>query len=45
MFNRKIYSVLEKYFEHGSERVLILDGARQIGKSYAPLLRLGCRPI
>lgn len=35
MYNRKIYSYIKKYFKNGSERVLIIDGARQIGKSYA----------
>ncbi|MCH5243697.1 MAG: AAA family ATPase [Lentimicrobiaceae bacterium] len=35
MLNRKIYNYIKKYFEQGSERVLIIDGARQIGKSYA----------
>ncbi|MGN0234979.1 MAG: ATP-binding protein [Paludibacteraceae bacterium] len=34
MLKRKIYSQIEQYLKSGSNKMLIVDGARQIGKSY-----------
>lgn len=34
MLKRKIYSKIEEHLKSGSKRMLIVDGARQIGKSY-----------
>ena len=34
MLYRKVESYIEKYLQSGSNKVLIVDGARQIGKSY-----------
>ncbi|MGM9809760.1 MAG: ATP-binding protein [Paludibacteraceae bacterium] len=34
MLKRKIYSQIEQYLRSGSNKMLIVDGARQIGKSY-----------
>ena len=34
MFKRKIESYLETYLNSDEERILCIDGARQIGKSY-----------
>lgn len=34
MFFRKIQKHLERYFTEGSDRVLVLSGARQVGKTY-----------
>lgn len=34
MFVRKIQKDLQHYFTSGSEKILIIDGARQVGKSY-----------
>ena len=34
MLYRKIGDYIEKYLQSGSNKVLIVDGARQIGKSY-----------
>ena len=34
MLRRKIQSKLVDYLENGSNKILILNGARQIGKSY-----------
>ena len=34
MLYRKISERLKEYFSSGSDRLLVIDGARQIGKSY-----------
>lgn len=34
MFKRKIESTIKSYFEGNKEKILVIDGARQIGKSY-----------
>ena len=34
MLYRKIGDYIEKYLQSGSNKVLIVDGAQQIGKSY-----------
>ncbi len=34
MFNRKIEKDLNEYYDHPNDRIIIIDGARQIGKSY-----------
>ena len=34
MLYRKISKRIEKYFSSNSDRMLLIDGARQIGKSY-----------
>lgn len=34
MFNRKIEATLKDYYEHPSDPVLVITGARQIGKSF-----------
>ena len=34
MLKRKIQSTLQEYFAADSNKVLLLDGARQIGKSF-----------
>ena len=34
MLYRKIGEKIEKYFKSNSNKILIIDGARQIGKSY-----------
>ena len=34
MLKRKIQKVIQDYYRLGSNKVLLLDGARQIGKSY-----------
>lgn len=34
MFKRKIQSVLEKYYQEDDSKILVIYGARQIGKSY-----------
>lgn len=34
MLFRKIENQIEKHFNTGSDKILIVDGARQIGKSY-----------
>ncbi|MBR3302651.1 MAG: ATP-binding protein [Bacteroidales bacterium] len=34
MLRRKIQKILEEYFRNGSNKILIISGARQIGKSF-----------
>ena len=34
MLKRKISSKIEEYLKSGSNRMLVVDGARQIGKSF-----------
>lgn len=34
MLRRKIQSKIADYLENGSNKILVLNGARQIGKSY-----------
>ena len=34
MLNRKIQQTLNEYFNSNRDKILIVDGARQIGKSY-----------
>ena len=34
MLNRKIQNVIKEYFTSNSNKILIIDGARQIGKSF-----------
>ena len=34
MLKRKIYSKIEQYLKGDSRKMLIVDGARQIGKSF-----------
>lgn len=34
MFRRKIESVINQYFVGNKEKILVIDGARQVGKSY-----------
>ena len=34
MLRRKIQTEIADYLDNGSEKILILDGARQIGKSF-----------
>lgn len=34
MLYRKIEKVIEKHFKEGSDRILVIDGARQVGKSF-----------
>ena len=34
MLRRKVQTEIAEYLDNGSEKILILDGARQIGKSY-----------
>ena len=34
MFRRKIEKVINEYFNGNKEKILVIDGARQIGKSY-----------
>ena len=41
MLKRKIQSFIEEHFRSKSNKVLIIDGARQIGKSY--IIRYVCR--
>ncbi|MDR2465983.1 MAG: AAA family ATPase, partial [Prevotellaceae bacterium] len=40
MLKRKIQSVIEEYFKSKSNKVLVIDGARQIGKTY--IVRFVC---
>jgi uncharacterized protein len=41
VLKRKIQSFIEEHFRSKSNKVLIIDGARQIGKSY--IIRYVCR--
>lgn len=34
MFYRKIEKTLQEYYESKNEKILVIDGARQIGKSF-----------
>lgn len=34
MLKRKIADLIEQHFRSGSERILLIDGARQVGKTY-----------
>ena len=34
MLKRKIENLIEQHFHSGSERILLIDGARQVGKTY-----------
>ena len=34
MLSRKVQKILQDYYQNGSNKVLVIDGARQIGKSY-----------
>ena len=34
MLKRKIADLIERHFRSGSERILLIDGARQVGKTY-----------
>ena len=34
MLKRKIEKVIEEHFKSNSSKVLLIDGARQIGKTY-----------
>ena len=34
MFNRKVEKILNEYYENPLEPIIIIDGARQIGKSF-----------
>ena len=34
MLRRKVQRILQDYYQNGSNKVLVIDGARQIGKSY-----------
>ena len=34
MFKRKIEKILNEYYDNKEDKILIIDGARQIGKSY-----------
>ena len=34
MLRRKVQTEIAEYLDNGSDKILILDGARQIGKSY-----------
>ena len=34
MLNRKVQKILQDYYRNGSNKILVIDGARQIGKSY-----------
>ncbi len=40
MLERKIESFIKEHFQSGSSKVLVIDGARQIGKSY--IIRFVC---
>ena len=39
MLYRKIAKRIESYLSSDSDRMLLIDGARQIGKSYIPHFR------
>ena len=34
MLRRKVQRILQEYYHNGSNKILVIDGARQIGKSY-----------
>ena len=34
MLFRKIESLIENHFRSGSKKILLVDGARQVGKTY-----------
>ena len=34
MLKRKIAELIEQHFRDGSGRILLIDGARQVGKTY-----------
>ena len=34
MLTRKVQKILQDYCQNGSNKILVIDGARQIGKSY-----------
>ena len=34
MLTRKVQKILQDYYQNGSNKILVIDGARQIGKSY-----------
>ena len=34
MLTRKVQKILQDYYKNGSNKILVIDGARQIGKSY-----------
>ena len=34
MLKRKIADLIEEHLKSGSERILLIDGARQVGKTY-----------
>ena len=34
MLQRKIANLIEEHLKSGSERILLIDGARQVGKTY-----------
>ena len=34
MLKRKIANLIEQHLKSGSERILLIDGARQVGKTY-----------
>lgn len=34
LFNRKVESVLNEYYSNSNDKIIVIDGARQIGKSY-----------
>jgi predicted AAA+ superfamily ATPase len=40
MLKRKIQTFIEEYFRSNANKVLVIDGARQIGKSY--IIRFVC---
>ncbi len=34
MLQRKIASVIKEHLQSGSDKILLVDGARQVGKTY-----------
>ena len=34
MFNRKVEAILNDYYKNIEDKIIIIDGARQIGKSF-----------
>ena len=40
MLFRKISAVIEEHLKSGSDKILLVDGARQVGKTYIIHLKL-----
>ena len=45
MLKRKIADLIEQHLKSGSDRILLIDGARQVGKTYIIRHVGSCFPI